>query len=313
MDFTKDYENNKMLKVYGGANGGKTGVRINGKNYMLKFPPLNKFLDDASYTNSCISEDIGCRILKILGMDSQNTMLGIVIKNGKEKVCVACEDFEITGFRLYEFSKIKNDDIDTSSNGMNTELEEILNTIETQRFLPPEEVRSYFWNLFIADALLGNFDRHNGNWGFLLNEELGIAKLSPVYDCGSCLYAGANEEKMIEILNSKHEMDNRIYVMPRSAIKLKSKKIDYYKFLTTTDNPDCLQAIETVTSKIDFAKINDIIEQTPLISEIAKTFYKTMLKKRYEKILLPAFERAKELPSFKKEKRKQINKDVRER
>lgn len=307
MDFTKEYENEKLLKVYGGANGGKTGVRINGKNYMLKFAPANKFLEDASYTNSCIVEDIGCKILKTFGMDSQNTMLGTVIKNGKKKVCVACEDFETNGFRLYEFSKIKNDDIDTSSNGMNTELEEILSTIENQRFLPPEQVTRYFWNLFVADALLGNFDRHNGNWGFLLNDDLGIAKLSPVYDCGSCLYAGANEEKMLEVLNSRQEIDNRIYVVPRSAIKLKSKKVDYYKFLTTTDNLDCLEAIEAITSKIDLTKINEIIEQTPLISDTAKIFYKTMLKHRYEKILLPAFARVKEHFDFKKEKQKNKN------
>ena len=33
--------------------------------------------------------------------------------------------------------------------------------------------------MFIADCLVGNFDRHNGNWGFLINESLkkiGIAK-----------------------------------------------------------------------------------------------------------------------------------------
>lgn len=23
-----------------------------------------------------------------------------------------------------------------------------------------------FWDIFIADALIGNTDRHNGNWGF---------------------------------------------------------------------------------------------------------------------------------------------------
>lgn len=35
-----------------------------------------------------------------------------------------------------------------------------------------------------------------------------------------------------------------------------------------------------------------IIENTPYLSKIAITFHKTMMKARYEKMLVPAFERA---------------------
>ena len=24
-----------------------------------------------------------------------------------------------------------------------------------------------FWDIYVVDALIGNFDRHGGNWGFL--------------------------------------------------------------------------------------------------------------------------------------------------
>lgn len=41
--------------------------------------------------------------------------------NGRKRICVACEDFEVEGFRLYPFSAIKNDNIDSVSNGSNTE------------------------------------------------------------------------------------------------------------------------------------------------------------------------------------------------
>lgn len=42
--------------------------------------------------------------------------------------------------------------------------------------------------MFIVDALLGSFDRHNGNWGVLVDEERQTAEIAPIYDCGSCLY-----------------------------------------------------------------------------------------------------------------------------
>ena len=30
-----------------------------------------------------------------------------------------------------------------------------------------EETIDRFWDMFIVDALIGNFDRHGGNWGFI--------------------------------------------------------------------------------------------------------------------------------------------------
>ena len=30
-----------------------------------------------------------------------------------------------------------------------------------------DELKEKFWNMFIIDCLIGNEDRHNGNWGFL--------------------------------------------------------------------------------------------------------------------------------------------------
>ena len=79
--------------------------------------------------------------------------------------------------------------------------------------------------MFIGDSLLGNFDRHNGNWGFLVNEKKGLIKLAPVYDCGSCLYPQLDEKKMAYVLSNPEEINERIYVFPNSALKENDKKI----------------------------------------------------------------------------------------
>lgn len=65
------------------------------------------------------------------------------------------------------FCSIKNTILDSDSNGSGTELSEILETIEKQQFLDPAALLQHFGDMFVIDALLGNFDRHNGNWGFL--------------------------------------------------------------------------------------------------------------------------------------------------
>lgn len=63
-------------RAYTGANGNKIAVKVENKIYMLKFPPKptkNKLI---SYTNSCFSEYISCRIIETLGVPVQRTYLG---------------------------------------------------------------------------------------------------------------------------------------------------------------------------------------------------------------------------------------------
>lgn len=149
----------------------------------------------------------------------------------------------------------------------------------------------YFWEMFIGDALLGNFDRHNGNWGFLVNDALGVAKLAPIFDCGSCLYPQLDENKMLYVLSNRKEIDERIFVFPNSAIREDGRKINYVKFLTKTKDKDCIKALKKVSSMLDVKKINLIIESTPYISNKYKIFLKTIIKERKAAIIDKALER----------------------
>lgn len=153
--------------------------------------------------------------------------------------------------------------------------------------------------MFIADSLLGNFDRHNGNWGFLINEIDNIHMIAPIYDCGSCLYPQADENLMKKILTNKAELEQRIYTYPNSAIKDQNVKINPYHFLLNTDNLDCINALQAITARIDLIKIKEIIENTPYISDLHKEFLFTMIKERKNKILDVAIE--KHFSSTKKE------------
>ena len=173
-------------KAYNGANGKKIAVEYEGKQYMLKFPPSAKEKPtELSYTNSCFSEHIASSIFNMLGISTQETMLGTFEVNGKEKIVCACKDFTTDGKTLYDFCSIKNTVIDSEHNGSGTELSDILETIEKQQFVEPTLLLEHFWNVFVVDAFLGNFDRHNGNWGFLFDSISQTSELAPIYDCGS--------------------------------------------------------------------------------------------------------------------------------
>ena len=160
-----------------------------------------------------------------------------------------------------------------------------MTAIEEQQAVEPQALKEWFWNVFIVDALIGNWDRHNGNWGFLYDVEHDDMTIAPIFDCGSCLYPQADEEIMKATLENKAEQDLRIFSIPLSGIKMDGKKINYFDFISSLQNKDCNAALKRILPRIDMDKINRIIDETPYISELQKDFYKTMLAKRKEKIL----------------------------
>ena len=249
MDFTNIIKENPSYRAYGGANGIKKGILLENEPYMLKIEHRDK--KNNRYKNSVFSEYIGSKIYSILGIPVQEVILGKLYDNEKEKLCVACKDFKEKGEYLYEFINIKNSILnENSSNGSGTELKEILEAIDEQNFCNPIEVKQRFWEMFIVDSYLGNFDRHNGNWGFLVNEITGNKRIAPIYDCGSCLFPMAEDEKLKIFLNSKEEMEMRVFKFPNSAIKENEKKINYFEFLISTTNEECLNSLKKIVPKI---------------------------------------------------------------
>ncbi|WP_078397857.1 hypothetical protein [Campylobacter pinnipediorum] len=146
-------------------------------------------------------------------------------------------------------------------------------------------------DMFIADSFLGNFDRHNGNWGFLINETKDIQKIASVFDCGSCLFPQADEDIMKRILTDKDELKSRVYTFPNSSIKFNNVKISPYNFIINTNDIDCIKSLQKIAPKIDLEKINDIIESTPYISNLYKDFLQTIIKERKERILDVVYEK----------------------
>ena len=284
IDFTNCKQN--IFKAYGGANGNKISVQYNGADYMLKFPPQARRNPAMSYSNGCISEYIACHIFESLGFKTQETLLGTYTDGrGKEKLVVACKDFTDGGKRLIEFAQLKNTCIDSEQSGYGTELDSILDAIDEQKMYPRDELREFFWDMFIADALLGNFDRHNGNWGLLIDDAAQRAEIAPIYDCGSCLFPQLDLSRMEDVLNNDEEIEKRIYQFPTSALQINGQKINYYSYISSFIDDECTAALRRVGSRIDMGAISDIIDETPTILPIQKDFYKIIIRERHEYII----------------------------
>ena len=88
IDFTKAKEE---LNNYKGSEKKKTLV-YNEKKYLVKFPdPVREKNKNISYINNAFSEYVGSHVFELVGFDTQNTVLGTYIYNGKEKIVCACK------------------------------------------------------------------------------------------------------------------------------------------------------------------------------------------------------------------------------
>lgn len=274
IDFTKCVEE---FNSYKGSEKKKTLI-YNNKKYLVKFPdPVREKNKNISYINNAFSEYIGSNIFKIVGFETQNTVLGKYEYNGKEKIVCACEDFTDSNNILYEFENLA---LSTNPDKkIETELNDIIEVLdESKNLIDVFYVKERFWEMFVVDSLIGNTDRHNGNWGFLLNKMTGNARFSPIYDCGSCLNPMYEDEEIKKI--TEVEIKN-LAINCYSCIKEKGKKINYMSYIASMNNDECNKAILRIFDNIKIKEIENFIEKIDAISKIRKDFYKQIIGIRY--------------------------------
>ena len=85
------------------------------------------------------------------------------------------------------------------------------------------------------------------------------------------------------------EIDKRIYEFPTSQVKIDGKKSSYYEIISSLKYEECNKALIRIVQRVNFEKIDLLIDSIDCISTIRKTFYKIILKQRYEKILLKSY------------------------
>lgn len=278
IDFSK--ESVEQLNNYKGSEKKKTLI-YNNKKYLVKFPdPIREKNKNISYINNAFSEYIGSNVFEIIGFKTQSTLLGTYAYNEKEKIVCACEDFTDENHILYEFESLAlsvNPD-----KKIETEISDIMDVIENlekMNIIIKDNIREKFWDMFIVDSLIGNTDRHNGNWGLLVDKRINRAEFAPIYDCGSCLNP-ILEDKQIKDM-SEAEFKN-LALNCYSCIKENNKKINYMIYIKSMKNEECNNAIKRVFNKIDIEKINNFIDNMLCISDIRKEFYKKIIFYRYE-------------------------------
>ena len=242
----------------------KYGVTLLSKNFIMKLPKKD--------WNNVYCEYIASNVIKILGGCVHNVYLG----KFKDKIVCLCEDFTTEGKTLKTFSDMNSSSLDTDTSRHNYYFDDVMYILSNIRHADVQGLKSDFMSMYVYDALLGNPDRHKGNWGLLKYN--GYYTFAPIFDNGACLFpraktCGDTSDWMLE----------RIKDFPNSKIMFNNKRerSSYFNVLREHREFDVFR--ERITDELIDRCLN-FITYTP-IPDTLKVLYRTVLYYRYHCII----------------------------
>ncbi|HBY20565.1 MAG TPA: hypothetical protein DEG71_06095 [Clostridiales bacterium] len=147
---------------------------LNNIKYIIKFPKEKAGIR----INDHVTEFVACKIAKKLDFVVQEVDLGIY----DQRVCVVIKMFDIIPetFAGFGSTTLEGDCFEYN-------LDSLLSLKINKSFgVSKAGYKEWVWDVFMLDMLLGNFDRHERNWGFI-KDDIGRYMPSPLYDFGSSL------------------------------------------------------------------------------------------------------------------------------
>lgn len=278
MDFTGFSSSGRF---YSGSERKKGLMGRDGSCYMVKFQKKSPF---GSYFNHA-SEYLGSHIFQLAGIPAQETILGTY---AGEPV-VACKDFIEPGTQFVPFNDVGESTLEEDRDSYQYDYKDIMKMLrDNSKLTSVEETVEAFWRIYVVDALIGNFDRHGANWGFIKRH--GSYSLAPVFDNGSCLFPRiVDDEALGEVLGSKDEMLKRVFGFPTSHIRLCGKESSYHGVISSGRFPECNAALAYVREALDMGAVHDLVEQVGCVTPLRREFYHRMLELRWEHLVrIPA-------------------------
>lgn len=256
----------------------KTWIKYKNLKYLVKFPKLSQGLP----TDSVKSEHLASSFISLAGGRSHKTIYVEEFEREDDSIseAVLCRDIlSDNGYDLMVTFEENTSSISTDVDNHEYFISEILYIFEKIHNMDFNSVAKDFWEMVLFDAILGNTDRHPGNWSIVKkgNERL----LSPIYDNGACLFPRA----MREFGSDKYYwLKTRTLTFPNSKIMLDNpeKKRSRMNYIELIDSGIVPEYILNEFRQIDIDSIlNQLREENMWLSEKDWEFYYTAIKLRF--------------------------------
>lgn len=235
--------------------------------------------EDYDCSEAC-SEKLAYEIAKVLGYDCAKIELAVDNDNqiGVLNYYFSDSDESHTDIVAYLNKNIKErNNYYTISN-----IKNVLDSINTSLF-------KGFIKIMLFDALIGEQDRHEENWG--ITEKKGKSFISPLYDNGDSLLREfknpVNARKYYDGIKDFNAYINRSQTLIyKEDKKNKYKHFELIKYLYDNFPQDILPEINNLTKLTDEI-IEDLVDKIPneLLTDEHKKYIITYLKKRRDILL----------------------------
>lgn len=235
-----------------------------------------------------ISEYLASKLANALEIPCQKVDLGY----HTNKLCCVIKFLTDIGEELHPYFEINDSsysEIEENIANIPYTLNNIIDVITHYKDLniSVDERLKAFQRMCYFDTLIGNFDRHWGNWGFI-----GFPKnyrICPLYDNGSTLFPSRNKVGVENIITDKDEMNKRVYTFPKSAIRDesgdKTNYLDLVKELVKRFGEEELIKFCEKVNKIDFEEIIFCDDLENILTNTDKYFLALILERRYNCLL----------------------------
>ena len=270
----------KNDRIYTGSEE-KFGITIGNENYIVKFQKNS----ETGLMNNHISEYIGSNIFNIIGVPAQITMLGMY----HDRSVVLCKDFNQEGEVFTPFNDVGESSLERDKELYQYTYDDITRMLkENSKITHVNETIDMFWDMYIVDAFIGNFDRHGANWGFIKKDQ--TYRFAPIFDNGSSLFPRRNNDTLLmEIFEDDSKLDEITFKYPTSQIRIGKTKTSYFEVINSLRFKDCNEALKRIYKRIDLDRIIKFIHIQDDLSELQKKFYIKILEHRYNQIIKSSY------------------------
>lgn len=240
----------------------KFGITVGSQDYIVKF------MKDGAIT-SLYSEHLASRFIRNIGIPCHETWLGYYNKTP----VVIMKDFTNKKVILRSYKSTGESSEDTSITDKKYTHDDVLHMINQHTKMSDfnkQRAKIQFWQMFICDAILGNRDRHPGNWGYLVHKGETSYTPAPLYDNGASLFPDLNKrikEYAIALKTNKEYkfIENRAEKFPASLFMMERnngeiKRTNYYEILSDLRiNKLLAHEVREIREKVGFNQIYESI------------------------------------------------------
>jgi len=250
-----------------------------GETGLFKFPKTD-------YTGDYWAEKLAYEIGKLINIEVAKTEIGIY--NGR----IGSFSYNILqdGEYLLEGYAIIGDVLDFSTPseiyeniGLNYSVELLENVLANHFPL--------FLKVLVFDCLIGNTDRHHGNWAFITDDNGVWLKLSPLYDNGTSLCYLERAERIELMQKDTRMLEAALYTKPKSQIGLGDVRpvnhFDLFAYLCSRHRKDTTKIMDDLGNGITEKSISDLLNKfdDSIINEKIKQFLSIFIMKRKNRMI----------------------------